>query len=101
MKNLARHGCGSHVLGRNISRVHWRIGKYNAGGGEADGLVTQGADVYELGPVRNVGLTTGSGWNWGPVFFFLLLPFLKQVSIHQEIGLRFERLLRRKLSIDP
>ncbi|EWG46372.1 hypothetical protein FVEG_15954 [Fusarium verticillioides 7600] len=74
MKNLARHGCGSHVLGRNISRVHWRIGKHNAGGGEADGLVTQGTDIYELGPVRNVGLTTGSGWNWGPVFFSSPFP---------------------------
>ncbi|KLO88262.1 uncharacterized protein LW93_5434 [Fusarium fujikuroi] len=30
--NLTRHGCGSHVLGRNIGRVHWRIGKHNAGG---------------------------------------------------------------------
>ncbi|EWZ34663.1 hypothetical protein FOQG_03859 [Fusarium oxysporum f. sp. raphani 54005] len=32
MKNLARHGRGSHVLGRNVGRVHWRIGKHNAGG---------------------------------------------------------------------
>jgi hypothetical protein len=45
MKNPARNGRGSHVLGRNISRVHWTIGKHNAGGGEADGLVRQGTDM--------------------------------------------------------